>query len=67
MPIYVYVCPKCNYTTEIMQQMGSKEVPLCCSESCSALEMERVISSSTFVLKGSGWAKDGYSGSGGKK
>ena len=61
MPTYVYECPKCKEKVEVVQSITNRVPPVCCKEDCN-IEMESVISPSTFVLKGSGWAKDGYSG-----
>lgn len=74
MPTYVYECPSCQTRMEIVQKFDDP-APTCekceshssdCPDGCSnGPDMERVIVPSTFVLKGRGWAKDGYSG--GKK
>lgn len=61
MPTYVYKCPKCNSEVELIQKITEKISPMCTNEECNC-EMESVIGSTSFVLKGSGWAKDGYSG-----
>src|ERR1700738_1136191 len=56
MPIYEYKCPKCG-VVEVMQ--GIKEKPLKKCPNCKA-KVERMISSSSFVLKGSGWYATDY-------
>jgi putative FmdB family regulatory protein len=56
MPIYEYKCPKCG-VVEVMQ--GIKEKPLKKCPQCKA-KVERMISSSSFVLKGSGWYATDY-------
>jgi putative FmdB family regulatory protein len=56
MPIYEYKCPKCG-VVEVMQ--GIKERPLKKCPNCKA-KVERMISSSSFVLKGSGWYATDY-------
>ena len=61
MPTYVYECPKCSRRTELEQPMINRIRPICCEEGCN-VEMETVIGSTSFVLKGAGWARDGYSG-----
>lgn len=72
MPIYVYQCPSCKKTVEVIRKITDPEKaptcedceshPITCPDGCSdGPEMERVITPSTFVLKGRGWAKDGYS------
>jgi len=65
MPTYVYECSNCKQRIELVQKITEKTAPLCMDERCSLREMDTVIVPFTFVLKGSGWAKDGYSG--GKK
>ena len=57
MPIYEYTCPSCGGKVEALKHIGD-EAPRC--EHCGKL-LEKVISSSSFILKGQGWAKDGYS------
>jgi putative FmdB family regulatory protein len=56
MPIYEYKCPKCG-VVEAMQ--GIKEKPLKKCPNCKS-KVERMISSSSFVLKGSGWYATDY-------
>lgn len=58
MPTYVYECQKCKSLLELVQKISDESRPSC--EKCDAGEMQRVIQPSSFVLKGSGWAKDGY-------
>lgn len=61
MPTYEYECPKCNKRIELVQSMKDRIAPLCTNDNC-CIEMVQVISVSNFILKGSGWANDGYSG-----
>ena len=56
MPIYEYKCPKCG-VVEVMQ--GIKEATLKKCPTCKS-KVERMISSSSFVLKGSGWYATDY-------
>jgi putative FmdB family regulatory protein len=56
MPIYEYKCHKCG-VVEVMQ--GIKEKPLKKCPNCKN-KVERMISSSSFVLKGSGWYATDY-------
>src|ERR1700732_941678 len=56
MPIYEYKCPKCG-VVEVMQ--GIKEAALKKCPNCKS-KVERMISSSSFVLKGSGWYATDY-------
>jgi putative FmdB family regulatory protein len=56
MPIYEYKCPKCG-VVEVMR--GIKEASLKKCPTCKS-KVERMISSSSFVLKGSGWYATDY-------
>jgi putative FmdB family regulatory protein len=56
MPIYEYKCHKCG-VVEVMQ--GIKEKPLKKCPNCKG-KVERMISSTSFVLKGSGWYATDY-------
>ena len=59
MPIYEYECLKCGKTTEAMQKFS--DAPLAeCSHCCG--ELRKLISMSTFHLKGSGWYTTDYAG-----
>lgn len=59
MPIYEYRCKKCGKQFEYMQRMSDGPKRKC--EACGALALERLISHTSFQLKGSGWYKDLYS------
>lgn len=59
MPIYEYRCKKCGKTFEYMQRMADAPKKKC--EACGASALERLISNTSFQLKGSGWYKDLYS------
>lgn len=59
MPIYEYECLKCGKTTEAMQKFS--DPPLTTCEHCSG-EVRKLISMSTFHLKGSGWYTTDYAG-----
>jgi putative FmdB family regulatory protein len=61
MPLYEYECPKCKRTQEMSQKIGDPP-PLCCEEECGGLEMKKLISLSSFRLKGKGWYKTDYAG-----
>jgi putative FmdB family regulatory protein len=61
-PIYEYRCPACGAVVEILQRMDAP-APLCveCSQDApQAPAMVKQVSRSSFVLKGGGWASDGY-------
>lgn len=57
MPIYEYKCKKCGKEFEVMQKFSDDPVKKC--EDCSG-PVEKMISQSSFVLKGSGWHKTDY-------
>ncbi len=66
MPIYEYKCQGCGRDLELMQKIT--EAPLEVCPSCGGM-LQRLISSTSFVLKGTGWyatdyARKGSSGSG---
>ena len=58
MPIYEYVCEDCGRLTEVMQRM-SDPAPAACPE-CGAPKLARIVSRTSFQLKGGGWYSDLY-------
>lgn len=59
MPIYEYECRACDTVFEVQQRMSEdplKECPECQGE------VKKLISATSFTLKGGGWYADGYSG-----
>ncbi|ACG73530.1 regulatory protein, FmdB family [Anaeromyxobacter sp. K] len=58
MPIYEFVCEACGRITEVMQKM-SDPAPAACPE-CGAGKLARLVSRTTFQLKGGGWYSDLY-------
>ena len=62
MPIYQYKCSVCGAEAEVLQKMDAP-APFCsqCPEDAAqAPAMVKQVSRSSFVLKGGGWAADGY-------
>jgi putative FmdB family regulatory protein len=57
-PIYEFVCEACGRLTESMQKM-SDPPPAACPE-CGAGPLARLVSRTTFQLKGGGWYSDLY-------
>ncbi len=57
MPIYEYECCECGQVQEIMQKMSDKPLSKC--PHCSG-KVQKLISHSTFHLKGSGWYATDY-------
>ena len=58
MPIYEYACGKCGHEFEREQRMSDSPVKTC--PKCKARKVTKLISRSSFVLKGGGWYADGY-------
>jgi putative FmdB family regulatory protein len=52
MPIYEYQCQDCNNHIEVIQKFSDNPLTTC--ERCSG-QLQKVLSQSSFVLKGSGW------------
>ena len=59
MPVYEYECKACGHEFEREQRMADNPVKKC--PSCNAMKAKRLISRTSFVLKGSGWYSDLYS------
>ena len=60
MPVYEYECSACNKVFEVQQRMS--EAPLKSCPDCAGA-VRKLVSASSFQLKGGGWYADGYSGS----
>jgi len=58
MPIYEYQCDKCQQVTEAWQSLADEPLTTC--QSCAGT-LRKLISMSSFHLKGGGWYADGYS------
>ncbi len=56
MPLYEFKCRKCSSIYEKLQTFEA-EAPRCASDD---EKTDRIVSRSSFVLKGPGWYKDGY-------
>lgn len=59
MPIYEYECTTCGKTTEAMQKFSDPPLTECTG--CRG-QLRKLISMSTFHLKGSGWYTTDYAG-----
>ena len=57
MPIYEYQCENCNRRFEVMQRMTEPLLATC--EKCGG-HVRRLISQTSFVLKGGGWYVTDY-------
>ncbi|MFU2211042.1 FmdB family zinc ribbon protein [Solidesulfovibrio sp. C21] len=62
MPIYEYKCDKCGKISEILQKHFDVDEAPC--EACGA-PAHRIMSNTSFVLKGTGWYVTDYKSNGG--
>lgn len=58
MPIYEYECQACQHRFEEWQKMSDKPIKVC--PKCKARKVEKLISQTSFQLKGGGWYSDLY-------
>jgi len=65
MPIYEYACDKCGHEFEVEQRITDDPIKTC--PECRSRRVKKLISLTSFVLKGGGWYSDLYSSSDGKK
>ncbi len=59
MPIYEYECPKCG-VMEVSQRITEDALTKC--PSCKRRKVKKLISNTSFQLKGSGWYVTDYGG-----
>lgn len=64
MPVYEYKCVTCCAKIEILQKMS--DAPLTVCTACGG-ELKKLITNTSFVLKGSGWYVSDYPSSDRKK
>ncbi|RMG59413.1 MAG: zinc ribbon domain-containing protein [Deltaproteobacteria bacterium] len=57
MPIYEYRCRKCGNEFEVMQRITESPLKKC--PSCGG-RVDRLISNTSFILKGTGWYATDY-------
>ena len=57
MPIYEYECTKCGKIEEVLQNFSDKPITKC--QSCAG-KLHKLVSQSTFHLKGTGWYATDY-------
>lgn len=60
MPIYEYSCQSCGKTIDVLQKV-SDPTPEVCSACGATGSLSKLVSRSSFVLKGGGWYSDLYS------
>ena len=58
MPIYEYRCSGCEHQFEVWQKIADPPVKVC--PKCHARKVEKLISLSSFQLKGTGWYATDY-------
>jgi putative FmdB family regulatory protein len=58
MPIYEYICDRCGHEFEEMQRITDDPLDSC--PKCARRSVHRLISKTSFVLKGSGWYVTDY-------
>lgn len=59
MPIYEYECTSCSKVFEVRQRISDDPLQDC--PECRG-KVKKLVSASSFLLKGGGWYADGYSG-----
>ena len=59
MPVYEYECQACGHEFEREQRITDDPVKTC--PACKKRKVRRLISQTSFVLKGGGWYSDLYS------
>lgn len=64
MPIYSYLCTKCQTTHSALQSLGSQVVPTC--NTCG-MPMSRNVKATSFSISGPGVYKQGFSAAKGTK
>ena len=60
MPIYEYECAKCSATIDVLQKID-EPAPAKCEKCGAESSMSRMVSRTSFILKGGGWYSDLYS------
>lgn len=60
MPTYEYVCDNCSHEFERQQRITEDAIKEC--PNCGKEQARRLIVAGNFILKGSGWESDLYSG-----
>ncbi|MBU0945717.1 MAG: zinc ribbon domain-containing protein [Proteobacteria bacterium] len=60
MPVYEYECLECETVFEVQQRMADDPLSKC--PECEGA-VKKIMSRSSFQLKGGGWYADGYSSS----
>ncbi len=64
MPVYEYECQECERVFELQQRIADEPLKQC--PECDG-QVKKLMSMSSFQLKGGGWYADGYSSTSGKE
>lgn len=59
MPIYEFRCKYCQHQEEVLQKVNDP-APSHCNSCGKELGLEKVVSHTSFQLKGGGWYNEGY-------
>src|SRR5271169_683365 len=59
MPIYEYTCSQCQKLSDVLQKLN-EPAPEACPACGAEGTLSRVVSRTSFVLKGGGWGADLY-------
>ncbi len=62
MPIYRYRCEDCEHVMEVLAKPSDDKPEAC--EACGSGNVQKVISRTSFQLRGGGWYAQGYSQAG---
>jgi putative FmdB family regulatory protein len=58
MPIYEYKCDECGSTFEEFQSINSQPLNKC--KICNSSSLHKIVSNTSFILKGTGWYVTDY-------
>ncbi len=58
MPRYEYKCPACKGVFEVEQKITDEKLKRC--QMCQSPDIRRLISKTSFSLKGGNWGNKGY-------
>ena len=59
MPIYKFKCTACSYEFTVIKKISDDDDVIC--ERCHSNLTNKMLTTTNFSLKGTGWYKDGYS------
>lgn len=60
MPIYEYKCKSCGHEFELLQKMSDDPIKVC--PECKKDDVQKLISTPDFHLKGTGWYETDFKG-----